>query len=138
METARWVGLEENLGKDGIWGRLTCLTSTSWSLLSFRKPLPRVGETSAALHVKPAGGRGRGQGQQPHLHYLQVLSFWICQGNPWLKWPTSCWTGLSSRGRSSQMTKKICSGSCCWKHRRPCLLGLTLRPQGLPPQPALP
>uniref|UniRef100_A0A8C0ALM9 Solute carrier family 4 member 1 (Diego blood group) n=1 Tax=Bos mutus grunniens TaxID=30521 RepID=A0A8C0ALM9_BOSMU len=37
METARWVGLEENLGKDGIWGRPHLPYLNFWSLLELQK-----------------------------------------------------------------------------------------------------
>ncbi|KAB0405530.1 hypothetical protein E2I00_002683, partial [Balaenoptera physalus] len=37
METARWVRLEENLGKDGIWGRPHLSYLTFWSLLELQK-----------------------------------------------------------------------------------------------------
>uniref|UniRef100_A0A8C9CFC9 Solute carrier family 4 member 1 (Diego blood group) n=1 Tax=Phocoena sinus TaxID=42100 RepID=A0A8C9CFC9_PHOSS len=37
METARWVQLEENLGKDGLWGRPHLSYLTFWSLLELQK-----------------------------------------------------------------------------------------------------
>uniref|UniRef100_A0A8C4FFX5 Solute carrier family 4 member 1 (Diego blood group) n=1 Tax=Catagonus wagneri TaxID=51154 RepID=A0A8C4FFX5_9CETA len=37
MERARWVRLEENLGKDGVWGRPHLSYLTFWSLLELQK-----------------------------------------------------------------------------------------------------
>ena len=43
METARWVGLEENLGKDGIWGRPHLPYLNFWSLLELQKAFAKGG-----------------------------------------------------------------------------------------------
>lgn len=37
MERARWVRLEENLGKDGTWGRPHLSYLTFWNLLELQK-----------------------------------------------------------------------------------------------------
>ena len=89
----------------------------------------------APLRVTPAceaakEEEGQGQPACSPLPCLQVLSSWTCQRNPWPGWPASCWTGLSSRGRSSLRTEKICSGSCCSNTGAPACQALDSTPTG--------
>lgn len=64
------------------------------------------------------------------LRGLQGLSSWICQRPPWLEWPTSCWTGLSTRSRSGLRTERSCFGSCCSNTGAPACPDLGSTPKG--------
>lgn len=85
VEAAHWIGLEENLREDGVWGRPHLSYLTFWSLLELQKVFSK-GESSWAPCGCRTGGF-LGQLLSSPLHCPQAPSFWIWLRHPWLGWP---------------------------------------------------
>lgn len=101
VEVAHWMRLEENLGEDGTWGCPHLSYLTFRSLLELQRAFAKGEPCRVPLRPCTYGSvEGRRANVpppgSPH-HPLQVLSSWTCQRLPWRGWPTSCWTGLSTR-----------------------------------------
>lgn len=82
VEAAHWIGLEENLREDGVWGRPHLSYLTFWSLLELQRVFSK-GESCWALIVCYKAFWSSQPVSSP-LHGPQAPSFWIWQRHPWL------------------------------------------------------
>lgn len=90
VEAAHWIGLEENLREDGVWGRPHLSYLTFWSLLELQKVFSKGKSCRALCGCRTGGLLGpHCSATQLPLCCLQAPSSWTWQRHPWPGWPTS-------------------------------------------------